>query len=191
MVASPRGADSERLTETTLRKGHRLNQRLARRRAWLDREVRLAHRRLRQSIPSFLAESSVLNLMTAPLIYSLVLPLVLLDLWVTVFQALTFRIYGIPTVRRRQYFVIDRHRLAYLNGIEKLHCFYCSYANGLFAYAREIAARTEQYWCPIKHARRVRHEHSRYQRFVEYGDAESYRRRLAALRRDVSGRRRL
>jgi hypothetical protein len=190
-MVKTRGRDAERLTETTLRKGHRLHQRLARRRAWLDREVRLAHRRLRQSIPSFLAESSVLNLMTAPLIYSLVLPLVLLDLWVTVFQALTFRIYGIPTVRRRQYFVIDRHRLAYLNGIEKLHCFYCSYANGLFAYAREIAARTEQYWCPIKHARRVRDEHSRYQRFVEYGDAESYRRRLAALRRDVSGRRRL
>jgi hypothetical protein len=191
MVESLRRADSRRLTGTTLRKSHRLHQRLARRRAWLDREVRLAHRRLRQSIPSFLAESSVLNLMTAPLIYSLVLPLVLLDLWVTVFQALTFRIYGIPTIRRRQYFVIDRHRLAYLNGIEKLHCFYCSYANGLFAYAREIAARTEQYWCPIKHARRVRDEHSRYQRFVEYGDAESYRRRLAALRRDVSERRRL
>lgn len=59
------------------------------------------------------------------------LPLVLLDLWVTVFQALSFRIYGIPTVRRRQDFVIDRHKLAYLNGIEKLHCFYCSDANGL------------------------------------------------------------
>ena len=28
-------------------------------------------------------------------------------------------------VRRSRYFVIDRHHLAYLNGIEKLNCVYC------------------------------------------------------------------
>jgi hypothetical protein len=191
MTEERREGPGRRLSDRIEEKGHRLQQRLVRRRAWLGREVRLAHRRLRQSIPSFLAESSVLNLLTAPLVYSLVMPLVLLDLWVTVFQALAFRIYGIPTVRRRQYFVVDRHKLAYLNGIEKLHCFYCSYANGLFAYAREVAARTEQYWCPIKHARRPRDQHSRYERFADYGDAEAYRHRLPVLRRDVSGRQRL
>jgi hypothetical protein len=30
-----------------------------------------------------------------------------------------------------------------------------AYANGVFAYVREVGSRTEQYWCPIKHARRV------------------------------------
>jgi len=39
------------------------------------------------------------------------------------------------------------------------------YENGLAGYFREIAARTEQYWCPIKHARRIKAAHGRYPRF--------------------------
>ena len=65
-------------------------------------------------------------------------------------------------MRRRDYFVFDRHHLAYLNAIEKLNCAYCSYANGLVAYVREIAGRTEQFWCPIKHARRAIGAHAHY-----------------------------
>lgn len=57
-----------------------------------------------------------------------------------------------------------------------------SYGNGVVAYAREIAARTEQYWCPIKHARRVHGSHGRYPAFFEHGDAEAFRRGLERLR---------
>ena len=97
-----------------------------------------------------------------------------LDFFVSVFQAVCFPIYGIAKIRRADYFVFDRHHLAYLNALEKLNCAYCSYANGLIAYTREIAARTEQYWCPIKHARRVIGTHARYALFDDYGDAEGY-----------------
>ena len=80
--------------------------------------------------------------------------------------------------------MIDRHRLDYLNGIEKLNCVYCGYFNGLIAYIQEIAARTEQYWCPIKHANRIYTIHSRYHKFLEYGEYEDYQKKLAALRKD-------
>jgi hypothetical protein len=63
-----------------------------------------------------------------------------------------------------------------------MNCLFCSYANGLFAYVAEIAARTEQYWCPIKHARRVRGSHHRYDGFTPYGDGRAYRAELARLR---------
>jgi hypothetical protein len=76
--------------------------------------------------------------------------------------------------------------LAYLNPIEKLNCLYCAYANGVFAYTTEIAARTEQYWCPIKHALRMKGVHSRYQHFFDYGDAEGYRRGIEQVRRDFA-----
>lgn len=105
---------------------------------------RYAHRHFKQGILSFLREGSLLNLLTAPFIYSLLLPLALLDVCVTSYQWLCFPIYGICRVPRREYFVIDRHRLAYLNGIEKMNCTFCSYANGVVAYVREIAARTER-----------------------------------------------
>src|SRR4029079_2678571 len=97
---------------------------------------------------------------TAPIIYSLVVPVAILDLWITVYQQLCFPVYGIARVRRSGYIVIDRHHLGYLNGIEKLNCMYCSYANGVFGYVREIAGRTEQYWCPIRHAKRIRNPHA-------------------------------
>ena len=75
----------------------------------------------------------------------------------------------IAQVRRSTYIVIDRHHLAYLNAIEKVNCVYCWYANGVFAYVREVAGRTEQFWCPIRHAKRVRAPHAHYREFVDYG----------------------
>ena len=89
---------------------------------------------------------------------------------------------GIGRVERAAYIVFDRQHLAYLNAVEKMNCLYCGYANGVFAYLREIAGRTEQYWCPIRHARRLRSPHDHYQAFVEYGDAKGYHRRLPLLR---------
>ena len=77
------------------------------------------------------------------------------------------------------YLIFDRYQLAYLNILEKINCAYCSYANGLLAYAREIAGRTEIYFCPIKHARRVVAAHEGYDAFEEFGDAEGFRRRRA------------
>jgi hypothetical protein len=145
----------------------------------------------RPSIWGFMRTSSARSLLTTPIVYSLSVPLLLLDVWVTAYQRICFPVYRIPTVRRRAYFVIDRHKLPYLNAIEKVHCFYCSYATGLIAYVREVTARTEQYWCPIKHAGRIRAPHRRYRQFVDYGDAGGYRQRLPAMRRRLgpNGRR--
>ena len=148
-------------------------------------EIRQAHRRLRQSLPAFLRESNPIALMTAPVIYSMVLPIALLDVWASVYQWVCFPVYGISRVRRSAYVVVDRHHLAYLNAVEKLNCVYCGYANGVFAYVREIAGRTEQFWCPIRHAGRVRAPHAHYRKFVDYGDAEGYSRRLPMLRKEL------
>src|SRR5262249_590993 len=63
-----------------------------------EREVRLLHRRAKQSIPRFLRESSILNLFTAPIIYSVIVPIGLLDVWITLYQAVCFRAYGIARV---------------------------------------------------------------------------------------------
>jgi hypothetical protein len=126
--------------------------------------------------------ASLRNATTVPLIYSLIIPLVLADVWLTAHQWICFPLYRISRVPRRRFFVLDRHKLAYLNPIEKLHCAYCSYANGLIAYIREIAARTEQYWCPIKHGQRLLSPHARYPLFVDYGDAAGYLARGPELR---------
>ncbi|MEP6918965.1 MAG: hypothetical protein ABJC89_25210 [Acidobacteriota bacterium] len=150
-----------------------------------EHDVRLAHQRLKQGIVRFFRDSNVATIATAPVIYSLIVPMVLLDGWVTLYQAICFRAYGIAPVRRSAYIVIDRQHLSYLNGIEKLNCMFCGYGTGVFAYVREVAGRTEQYWCPIRHAHRVRATHRLYRHFVDYGDAEGYRQRLIPLRNEL------
>lgn len=56
----------------------RWHYRVHRRRVWFDRERRQAHRRLKQSVPAYIREGSVLSLLTAPVIYSLLVLLALL-----------------------------------------------------------------------------------------------------------------
>ena len=140
-----------------------------------ENELARRHRELRKSLLPYVIRANPLIVLTAPLIYSLVLPLLLLDLFITAYQVVCFPIYKIEKIRRSDYLVFDRYHLSYLNLLEKLNCAYCSYANGVIAYAREIAGRTEQYWCPIKHARRVISAHSQYANFLDYGDASAYR----------------
>lgn len=122
------------------------------------------------------------TLLTLPLVYGMVLPMAILDLAVSVYQLGCFTAWGIERVNRRDYVVIDRQRLSYLNPVQKLNCVYCGYGNGVIAYAREITARTEQYWCPIKHALKVKGSHERYAAFLDYGDAEGFIKSSAAYR---------
>ncbi len=147
-----------------------------------EEELLRRHRELKTALSKYLLNANPLAVITAPFIYAVIVPLLLLDLFVSVYQAVCFPAYGISKVKRADYFIFDRGHLAYLNAIEKLNCAYCSYANCLIAYVREIAARTEQYWCPIKHARRVIGSHPRYAMFDDYGDAEGYQKRASELR---------
>lgn len=153
------------------------------RRAQLADELARQQRRYKVGLFRFLRRSSLLTVATSPVIYLGWIPFLLMDLFVTVYQAICFPVYRIPKVRRSDYLVFDREDLPYLNAIEKFNCFYCSYGNGVAAYTREVAARTEQYWCPIKHARRIRGAHERYPQFFDYGDAEAFRQGIERLRR--------
>lgn len=147
-----------------------------------EHEVLEQQRRFKTGLLKYMLSTDLRTALTAPIIYAVFFPMVLLDISVTVYQHVCFRAYGIPRVKRSDYFVFDRAHLGYLNLIEKINCAYCSYGNGLMAYAREIVARTEQYWCPIKHARKVMAAHPYYTGFVDFGDAESYKQELERLR---------
>jgi hypothetical protein len=147
-----------------------------------EHEMRRRHRAARVKLSAFLAATRPMVLVTAPVIYALIFPFVLLDLFVSIYQTVCFPVYGIAKVKRADHIAFDHRHLAYLNGLQKLNCLYCSYCNGLISYVREIAARTEQYWCPIKHARTIAGPHDRYPAFTDYGDAEAFRSRTRGLR---------
>jgi hypothetical protein len=142
------------------------------------------HKTHKYGLSSYLLHGRFLAYLTAPIIYSGIVPFWILDLFLIVYQGICFPVYGIPKVKRADYFVYDRARLQYLNLLERFNCWFCSYGNGLFAYATEIAARTEQHWCPIKHAQRLRAPHSRYSHFFDYGDAKEYCKQVETVRND-------
>ena len=160
----------------------RWRYRVERGRVRFEAEVRARHRAAKVGLLEFLSYTRPSVVLTAPVIYSLIVPFAALDLWVSVYQAVCFRVYGIARVRRGDHIAFDRHHLAYLNGLQKLNCLYCGYCNGVISYVREIAGRTEQYWCPIKHARRVKGVHDNYAAFLDYGDAEAFQAELERLR---------
>ena len=147
-----------------------------------EKSARDAHRKLKTGVLRWLVRDRPQNLLTGPLIYGMIVPLLMLDACVSFYQWVCFPIYGIARVRRGDYLVFDRRHLGYLNAIEKFHCTYCEYGNGLMAYMTEILARTEQYFCPIKHAHKILGTHTRYHRFLEYGEAEAYEAKLEEFR---------
>jgi len=137
-----------------------------------------------RGLVKYILGARLLNILSSPIIYAMILPPFLLDACMTLYQFLCFPIYGVPKVKRREHIILDRHYLKYLNVLERFNCDYCSYFNGLASYISEIGARTEQYWCPIKHASGKARPHGRYHHFVDYGDAETYRAKLSELRKN-------
>ena len=156
------------------------------RRIRFSEQVASLQRGSKVGLVRYMTGASLLTWLTTPVIYLGVIPLVLLDLFILIYQTICFPVYGIPKARRSDYVILDRGDLPYLNAVESMNCFYCGYANGIAAYFREVSARAEQYWCPIKHARRIIAWHDRYPGFFEYGDAESYRLGLERLRASLA-----
>lgn len=161
---------------------HRMFFQIKGKRVEFEQTIRQTHLRLKTGFFLWLVTNRPQNLITGPIIYSMLLPLLVLDVCVSIYQATCFPIYRVAKVRRADYIVLDRQHLDYLNFIEKFHCTYCAYGTGLLAYVSEIVARTEQYFCPIKHARKVLGTHARYAHFLDYGDAADYAARVEEFR---------
>ena len=151
-----------------------------------DKSIRDFHKKYRIDVLTYLKRANPLYIITSPIIYAVIIPLAFLDIAVFIYQQICFRVYGIPIVPRSDYIVIDRQHLDYLNAIEKFNCMYCGYGNGLIAYIREVFARTEQFWCPIKHAKSSLRHHHYVDRFVDYGDVANYKQQLAILRKELN-----
>lgn len=116
------------------------------------------------------------HLLSMPVIYSMIIPLVILDIWIEAYHRICFAAYGIPYVKRGKFIRIDRHKLQYLKPFEKFNCMYCGYANGLLHYSSTIAGETEKYWCGIKHQLDEEFcEPQHHADFIPYGDEEAYR----------------
>jgi hypothetical protein len=75
------------------------------------------HRKFKRSAWKQIRGARLLELLSVPVIYACVVPLLLLDLSVAIYKSICIPMYGIPNVRRSDYLVFDRGRLAYLNAI--------------------------------------------------------------------------
>ena len=122
-----------------------------------------------------------LHLLSAPFIW-LPLPfIIILDLVCALYQFICFPIYGIKRVKRSEFILImDRNKLDYLNGLEKVGCMYCGYANGVLLYLKEIAGRTEKYWCGVMHEGKPGFKpqvDQIKQNFAEFGNEQDFKKK--------------
>jgi hypothetical protein len=151
-----------------------------------DKFVEDTHRQLKVGLIQWLRHSEFRNVISAPFIYPMIVPFVMIDIFISIYQSICFILYKIPLVKRSEYIIIDRHNLKYLNVIERLNCIYCGYVNGLISYIREIVSRTERYWCPVKHARKIVDPHRRYMEFADFGNSENYQQHVLAMRKSFT-----
>jgi hypothetical protein len=128
-----------------------------------------------QNIKSENALKLFLYTLSVPFIYGMIIPAIFMHICIEIYHQICFRLYRIPLVSSREYFAFDRMYLPQLNLFEKVNCLYCSYFNCLVAYVQEIAGRTERFWCPIKHAKKMKAVHNQYSHFFEYSDGKSLR----------------
>ncbi len=147
-----------------------------------EKEVLAKQKENMKNLLSWLGEVPLLHFLIAPLIYAMVIPAIFVDVTLFIYQQVVFRVFKFKLVKRSDYMHFDHQYLGYLNSIEKLNCLYCSYFNGLMLYASAIAGRTELYFCPIKHAKKVVAQHMYYDEFLTYGDEEDYQEKLKELR---------
>jgi len=132
-------------------------------------------RKYKKSILDSIFSATVREILSIPFIWVMLIPAIVLDIFLFMYQNTAIRLYKIPITKRSDYVVFDRKQLAYLNIIQKINCMYCSYFNWVMQYAVEVAWRTEKYWCPIKHARKKAWEHNWEKYFADYWDAEGFK----------------
>lgn len=147
-----------------------------------EQEVLAKQKESMKNLLTWFREVPFSHLLTAPLIYAMIIPAIIFDMLLFVYQQIAFRVFKFEFIKRSDYMHFDHHYLGYLNAIEKLNCLYCSYFNGLMLYASAISGRTELYFCPIKHAKKVIAQHKYYEEFLSYGDEEDYQNKLKELR---------
>ena len=140
-----------------------------------SKEQKIENKKKKRSFWQTTKSTTFREYLSIPFIYSMMIPAVILDLFLFMYQQTAMRLYRIPLVKRSDYITLERKHLDYLNWVEKLNCIYCSYVNWLFAYAVEIAWRTEKYWCPIKHAKKMTSSHNWEKYFADYGDADWFK----------------
>lgn len=118
------------------------------------------------------------HIIAFPFIWFPLIAVLFLDICTSIYEAICFPLYGLEKVKRSDYIAIrDRAKLAYLTPLEKISCMYCGYVNGYLLYAKEIAGRTEKYWCGIMHKDKpgFKVEASQVeQNFSPYGDKEDF-----------------
>lgn len=119
------------------------------------------------------------HIVVIPVVSTMIIPLLVFDIWAEIYHRICFPLCGLPYVRRRDYIkIIDRAKLQYLNCLQKIYCMYCGYGNGALRYWARIAAETEHYWCGIKHEKSADFIAPEYQNnFSEYGDEDDFKRK--------------
>ena len=79
------------------------NYRLEGTKVFFEQNIRVAQQRLKTGIIKFLLDSQPRNVVSAPFIYSVFFPVLLLDMWLSLYQALCFPLYRMSKVKRSQY----------------------------------------------------------------------------------------
>ena len=122
------------------------------------------------------------HILSTTFIYGMIIPSVIFHICLEIYHQACFRLYKIPLVDSKKYFIYNRQLIKQLKPFDKFNCYYCSYVNNLIRYATEIGGRTERYWCPLKYHKEISNPHSQYKKFLTKDSKETLQEEWQTLR---------
>ena len=123
---------------------------------------------------ALIKRSRPINLITGPIIYGMIFPIIFLDFCISLYQWSCFPIYGMQKLSRNDFIIFDRQELRYLDWISKFHCTYCAYGVGVITFASQVINVTEAYFCPIKHHSKTVDKNNKKFKFLEFEEPENF-----------------
>jgi len=140
-------------------------------------------------IIALIKRSKPINLITGPIIYAMIFPILLLDLFVWFYQLTCFPVYKLAKFDRSDFIIFDRQELKYLDWASKFHCTYCAYAVGVINLVGAIIGATESYFCPIKHKSKL-HSTIKRKQYIDFNNSDDFdfEEKLEKIRRKITSK---
>ena len=123
---------------------------------------------------ALIKRSRLINLVTGPVIYSMVFPIAILDICISAYQYICFPVYKIKKFKRSDYIIFDRQELRYLDWVSKFHCTYCAYGVGVIDFSKAVIGATEAYFCPIKHDKKNEIINRKIPPYIEFNEPDNF-----------------
>jgi len=109
----------DELIEELQKQQEEFSYEITKRRVYFEENVIIRHKEYTKQLFNYITDAKLKHILSTPFIWICIVPVALMDITISLYQAICFPIYGIPKVKRQDYIVFDRQYLNYFESYRK------------------------------------------------------------------------